>query len=458
MSVAERHLDDSSTADDLSFVLEQAKAGNFADAQQALARAKSNDPRNIFIMALEKQIARLRLGGVLPREKSEIIESLPGLIQRAKSDRQGRDDLGEQLVQSVAPTPPPVEKKDPRLKMVVDQYFKHADDWVRRGDFEAALKEVERVLLIDPESRVGKEYLARLKQLIKENAAPEAVAQSAALRHESAVVAKALPPEPAPARVSHPAPPIAVPAQEHVGKKKVALLLSVAIVLVIGLVAGAMMLRPNQAKYKPGMLYITENPVATTSEEVTQTPVQKQEQEPPATALSTQVDESPDITAPKIPAPEPEPVVKQIPAKKTIVREATPEPVAEPKPEPKPEPKSEPIAPVSAAPVQTAEKAAASSEGEKSTPFIPVESPPKIVNLEQPVFTNEELAAGIKGDVVVKVQIDKNGKPVQAKVMSSTNKVLNGPVVDAVMRSTYTAGVMSSGPVTTWMTIPMRLK
>lgn len=452
MSVAERHLDDSFPADDLSFVLEQAKAGNFADAQQALARAKSSDPRNIFIMALEKQIARLRLGGVLPREKTEIIESLPGLIQRAKSDRQGRDDLGEKLVQPVAPAPPPADKKDPRLKMVVDQYFKHADEWVRRGDFEAALKEVERVLLIDPDSRVGKEYLARVKQLIMENAAPEAEAQSAALRQESSVIAKALPPEPAPVRVPHPAPPVIIPAQEKVGKKKVALFLTAAIVIVIGLVAGAMMLRPNQAKYKPGMLYITENPVVTTSEETTQTPVQQQAQEPPPTALSTQTDDSPDITAPKIPAPEPEPepVVKQKPVTKTAVQEPPPEPVSKPKPEP--------IVPVSSAPVQTAEKAAASLEGEKSTPFIPVESPPKIINLEQPVFTNEELAAGIKGDVVVKVQIDKSGKPVQAKVMSSTNRVLNGPVVDAVMRSTYSAGVMSSGPVTTWMTIPMRLK
>ena len=27
------------------------------------------------------------------------------------------------------------------MKLVVDQYFRHADEWVRKRDFEAALKE-----------------------------------------------------------------------------------------------------------------------------------------------------------------------------------------------------------------------------------------------------------------------------------------------------------------------------
>ena len=445
MSVAERHLDDSIEADDLAFALDQVKAGNFADAQKALARAKSGDPRNIFIMALEKQIARLKGGGVLPREKTEIIDSLPGLIQRAKADRHGRDDLGEQFSQTTSPAPSP-EKKDPRMKMVVDQYFKHADDWVRRGDFEAALKEVERVLLIEPDSRVAKEYRTRVKQLIQENAAPETTSQSAALRKESAEHVRLT--SPTPARVHPTAPPAPAPAVEKVGKKKALLLISVAVVVVVAMVGGLMMVRPASAKYKPGILYVTESPAP--ADENMPPAGRPQVQEVSAPNQEPQSEESPEISAPKISAPEPEPVVKRDPPKKSVAEE----PVADPAPKKKPEQ----IVPFSAQPAGGSEKTVVGSGADKPSTFIPVEMPPKLVALAQPVFSSEELASGAQGDIIVKVQIDKSGKPLQAKVVSSTNTTLNGPVVDAVMRSSYSPGMMSNGPVTTWMTVPMRLK
>jgi TonB family protein len=124
-------------------------------------------------------------------------------------------------------------------------------------------------------------------------------------------------------------------------------------------------------------------------------------------------------------------------------------------------PKAEPPAKTVAASsgpsaIETREKT--SDESAAPAKFIPVEQPPKIVQLQQPNFSDDQIVQGVQGDVVVKVQIDKTGKPLQAKILSSTNASLNAAVIDAVMRSSFTPGVMSNGPVTTWMTIPLKLK
>jgi len=221
-----------------------------------------------------------------------------------------------------------------------------------------------------------------------------------------------------------------------------------AVVVVVAMVTALMMLRPAPAKYKPGILYVTESPAP--AEENTPPAAQQQVQEVATPNQESQNEESPEISAPKIPAPEPEPVAKRNPPKKSVVEE----PAADPAPKKNPER----IDPLSTKPSKGLEKPVTTSDADKSSPFIPVEALPKLVALAQPIFSNEELTSGVQGDIVVKVQIDKSGKPLQAKVVSSTNKTLNGPVIDAVMRSSYSPGMMSNGPVTTWITVPMKLK
>jgi TonB family protein len=472
MSVAERHLDPSPDVDELNTVLERVKAGDYADALQALTRAKATDPRNIFIIALEKQIGRLRAGGILPREKTEILDSLAGLVERAKAARQSHPSSSQAAAKPVRTATG--ERKDPRLKLVVDQYFKHADEWIRRGDFEAAEKEIERILLIDPANRMAKEYQARIREAVQTDPAVGGSPGEESAGHEGQTVSGAqLESTPSGRLASAP-----LHAEEAAGSspRRKLMFVALAILVVAGMVAGVMVIRPGGAKYKPGLMYVMQAPVASLSEEV---PI-------PATTTSDNVaspalqDEAatvpeikPPVTTEAKPAPKEEGAEKPARREPAVKKDARPErgSEAESKTEARVKKASEKtaelLAPRKASPSAAAaqpssekrdEPPAKSESAEEREPFIPVEQPPRIITLDQPQFSDEDIAGGIKGEVVVKVQIDKSGKPLQAKILSSSNGRLNGPVIDAIMRSKFAPGVMSNGPITTWMTIPLKLK
>lgn len=112
-------------------------------------------------------------------------------------------------------------------------------------------------------------------------------------------------------------------------------------------------------------------------------------------------------------------------------------------------PASEKLAP---APV----KVVAHSGAAPSVPeFIPVEKDPAILKLVRPSYPS--FLSG-DGQVVVKVLIDAEGKPVETKILKSTNKALDAAAVDAVMRSQYSPAQMGQGPVAAWLTIPFKFR
>jgi TonB family protein len=83
---------------------------------------------------------------------------------------------------------------------------------------------------------------------------------------------------------------------------------------------------------------------------------------------------------------------------------------------------------------------------------------PEITRLEQPRLPVGAFQSSASEEVTVSVQVGPEGKPLQAKVIKSTNNLLNEAVIEAVMQSEYSAGSTSSGPVTKWITIPFKFK
>ena len=62
---------------------------------------------------------------------------------------------------------------------------------------------------------------------------------------------------------------------------------------------------------------------------------------------------------------------------------------------------------------------------------------------------------GLQGRVTVEVTIDAQGKPIQAKVIKSASDVFNEAAIEAVMKYTFKPAMMSTGPVTSKVMIPI---
>jgi len=93
--------------------------------------------------------------------------------------------------------------------------------------------------------------------------------------------------------------------------------------------------------------------------------------------------------------------------------------------------------------------------------FIPVEKEPYIDLVElQKKIVYPEIArrAGIEGKVLIRVLVEKDGKPRRHRVEYSDNEQLNDAAVKAVMSSVFTPAIQNDRPVTCWVTIPVTFR
>ncbi len=90
--------------------------------------------------------------------------------------------------------------------------------------------------------------------------------------------------------------------------------------------------------------------------------------------------------------------------------------------------------------------------------FVPVEKEPQIIKQVMPKYPELAQRAGIEGRVIVKIWVDKDGKPHKAIVMKSDAEIFNQPAVDAAMQYRFTPAIMNKGPVAVWVVIPFTFK
>ena len=93
--------------------------------------------------------------------------------------------------------------------------------------------------------------------------------------------------------------------------------------------------------------------------------------------------------------------------------------------------------------------------------FIPVEKEPVVdlVELQKKIIYPEMARkAGIEGRVIVRVLVDRAGKPVRSVVQYSDSQMLDQAAKNAVMKSVFTPAIQNGQPISCWVSIPITFK
>lgn len=90
--------------------------------------------------------------------------------------------------------------------------------------------------------------------------------------------------------------------------------------------------------------------------------------------------------------------------------------------------------------------------------FVPVEKEPQIIRQVKPKYPELAQRAGIEGRVIVKIWVDKEGKPHKAIVLKSDAKIFDQAAINAAMQYRFTPAIMNHGPVAVWVVIPFTFK
>ncbi|MCX6120860.1 MAG: TonB family protein [Ignavibacteriales bacterium] len=416
--------------DRLQDIHRKAEASNFAEALTAMKEVKAADAKNIYLIAIEKQIAKLNDPSLQAENRTAIIKSLPPMIDRAISDVQRRAVVPKEDSQKV--------QKEAALEKLKSQYFQRSDDYVEKKEYQRALEEIRRIYIIEPGSVVAKEYEKKIEQLAALQIRGESPAPQEEVVKESKTtipIAEAREEEDKPAAKSN--------------KPKILIMAAAAVVIL--LVGTWFILSKNSASKPSEQLTVQQPPVsqesATPTLPTTTTSTPQSGNEPAPIAEKSKEPAKVQKTTPEIKKPvtsEQKPV--QTPATTQPIRTQT---------QPAQQPSQQPVVntPSTQPPAQQQTKPAESTPA--PMPFVAIESQPEFIHREPAVYPEIAKKMGLQGRVTVEVTIDAQGKPIQAKVVKSASDVFNEAAVEAVMKYTFKPAMMSTGPVSSKIMIPI---
>ncbi len=438
--------------------------GIFADAIGRVRDAKLVDVRNIYLIALEKQLEKVleesKIAPPVPERVAEVTKSLSGIIQHAIKDAAQRD-----RPLSVPSTPAAdaggvsaaeTEKKK-ALEKLKSQYFERVDEYVAKGDYPRALEEVRRIKILDPSDRAAKEFEEKIAQL------STVAAEKAEAAKEKAEAAPK--PDEKPQRVAEP-PPIRKSEARKGSGIKIA-----AIVVVLAVAVGTLYLvTQKEPEPSPQSAVIAQrSPIQPTAAATTIDTSNRQSlpvESPPAeednrardTRVSTDRVSQPTREQPRetrMPAAEPpardtrnqrsQPTTQQTQsAEEPSARPATTDRSTDQPPTTiAPAPPAVVTTPVVTPPAQPATEPAAAAG---ATGFLPIEVEPKVLSLQTPEYPQIAMRMNISGNVIVRVLVDAAGNPKSAAIHRSDHEILNNAAIDAAMKSKYSPGRTSQGP------------
>lgn len=156
-------------ADQLQDASGLAGRGEFAAALQQVRSVKPIQPENIYVLAFERQLEQLveltERGAITEEQRTDILESIPGIVERAIEQPNTRpSDMTspERHAAAIAST----EEHSAALSWLKNQYFQHAHDYVQKGQFSHALTEIQRVFIIDPNNETARDFEKQIRKLL----------------------------------------------------------------------------------------------------------------------------------------------------------------------------------------------------------------------------------------------------------------------------------------------------
>ncbi len=82
---------------------------------------------------------------------------------------------------------------------------------------------------------------------------------------------------------------------------------------------------------------------------------------------------------------------------------------------------------------------------------------PKITHFEEPVYPDEATRDRIEGDVVVKVLVGVDGKPIKAEVLRGPEP-LRKAALKAAKQARFEPGTMDGKPIKAWVALPYKFR
>ena len=431
--------------DRLHDIQRKAETRNFTDALAIIKEVKTADSKNIYLIAIEKQIAKLCDSSVPEESRSGIVRSLPSMIDRAISDIQRRASVPKADDSQK-------EQKEAALEKLKSQYFQRADDYVEKQEYQRALEEIRRIYIIEPGSIVAKEYEQKIEQLAALHVRNETeAAASAEIKETKADVkepkAEAKKPKKTVPDIEPPKEEVVLQPEVTSKKLKLPILIAAAVVMVVILVIGA-------------WIFFSRNSSNSTQ-------ANQQQIQPPSPRQDS------------LTIPLPTTSVPQSGKGSGLIAETSKQPAKIEKKQPEVKPSSQGQKPVQPAvtttqPANTKPQAGQTSPAPPTQqpaqqpnttesapapmPFVAIENPPEIIHQEPAKYPDIAIKMGVQGRVTVEVTVDAQGKPIQAKVVKSASEVFNDAAIEAVMKYTFKPAMQSTGPVTAKIYIPVNFR
>jgi TonB family protein len=447
--------------------------GELNSYAESLGLARITNPSDqyrINRVSLENLLARIidryQRNDLSEKQRNELFKLLPTLVERAISNAHT-----EQL-QPGNPTPaldPLLEtgkrEEIARLERLKNQYFQNAREYVKIGNYQYALVEVRRMYIVDPDNPVARQYekwieqLARLQnqQLKEPDAAPaEKVIEAEVVRtpepeqdpdSDEAIlmqVEQEVRGEPQPR----------APLQQE-GGARFPLVTLIMVFLAVG-----------------GGVYLYR--LVTGKNSITAPAYLRSILPPPEQEQPNEL-ETPNVLSPASPTPvvkNPQKDVRSLAKESYAPAKQRPRQFFEPEtfsPSPvehynvgpaaandQASVSTLPASPVGGPTNNSTEITDNTSNGEQQ--FVALEKPPQVLKLATPYYPEAAYRAGLEGEVLVKTKIDPSGRPEVAVILKSSSPIFDNAAIEALMNSEFSAGYMSTGPVTAWIVVPLKFK